>query len=125
MWVVFIAMSVRMSAASTLVAATYWRTSAVDELSISQAVYMHEQAELLDLHPRVGDPHLDRLLVGQQRPWVWRDSARSHIMSNIFFALAMERMAWWMRPPPSRRCATSNALPSPPSRLSAGTRTFS
>ena len=32
-------------------------------------------------------------------------------------------MAWWMRPPPSRRCASTLAPSSGPSRWSSGTRT--
>src|SRR2546423_15714715 len=89
MWVVFVEMSVRMSAASTLQADTYWPTAAVDELSMSHAVYItikrncsmaiHESA----IHIWIA------CLSASKEPWVWRDRARSHIIANIFLAPAM------------------------------------
>ena len=42
-------------------------------------------------------------------PCVNRDTARSHIMSNAFCTWPTVRMAWWIRPPPSRVWATTNA----------------
>src|SRR3982074_775080 len=46
--------------------------------------------------------------------WCWattlpcdsRLSARSHIMSKASLTCATVRIAWWMRPPPRRRCAS-------------------
>ena len=58
-------------------------------------------------------------------PCVCRLTARSHIMSIAFWQTPTVRIAWWMRPPPRRVCAITNAWPAPPSTLSAGTRTFS
>ena len=58
-------------------------------------------------------------------PFVTRDSARSQILSNAYFAWLTARIAWWMRPPPSRVCAMTKAWPSPPSTASFGTRTSS
>src|SRR5215211_1828599 len=49
-----------------------------------------------------------------------RLSARSHIMSNASLHWAMVRMAWWMRPPPRRRWASTLAPSSGPSRWSRG-----
>jgi len=54
---------------------------------------------------------------------VRRDKARSRSMSSAFWHCAIVRIAWWMRPPPSRVCATAKAFPSPPRTASAGTRT--
>ena len=42
-------------------------------------------------------------------PAVYRDKARSHIMSRAFFDWPIVRIAWWIRPPPSRVCAMTNA----------------
>ncbi len=56
-------------------------------------------------------------------PWDSRLSARSHIMSNARLHWAMARMAWWIRPPPSRRWASTFAPSSGPRRWSRGTRT--
>ena len=68
----------------------------------------HEQAELLDLDPRVGDHLLHELLVAPAaRPACTRDTARSHIMSKMRRTSPTVRMAWWMRPPPSRVWATT------------------
>jgi hypothetical protein len=64
-------------------------------------------------------------LSASRLPAVWRLSARSHIMSIAFWATPMVRMAWWIRPPPSRVWAITNAWPSPPSKAESGTRTFS
>ncbi len=52
-----------------------------------------------------------------------RLSARSHIMSRASLTCATVRIAWWIRPPPSRRWASTLAPSSGPSRWSAGTRT--
>ena len=56
-------------------------------------------------------------------PWDSRLRARSHIMSKARLHWAMARMAWWMRPPPSRRWASTLAPSSGPRRWSSGTRT--
>ena len=49
--------------------------------------------------------------------------ARSHIMSKASLHWAIVRIAWWMRPPPSRRWASTRAPSSGPRRWSSGTRT--
>ncbi len=56
-------------------------------------------------------------------PWLVRDRARSHMMSKARWHWASPRMAWWMRPPASRFCASTLAPFSGPSRWSAGTCT--
>ena len=48
-----------------MTAAISLRVPAVVCWSMSQAVWQHEQPELLDLRPRVGDVVLDGLLFGQ------------------------------------------------------------
>ena len=58
-------------------------------------------------------------------PWVSRLSTRSQSRSRARWQVATVRMAWWTRPPPSRVWAMTKACPSPPRRLSAGTRTSS
>ncbi len=43
-----------------------------------------KEAELLDLHPRVGDPDLDRLLVGEQRPLcIARERPLAHHVEHL------------------------------------------
>ena len=56
-------------------------------------------------------------------PCVERDSTRSPIMSIARWHIPTVRIAWWMRPPPRRVCAITNAWPGPPSTFSSGTRT--
>ncbi|CAB5005962.1 unannotated protein [freshwater metagenome] len=58
-------------------------------------------------------------------PCEYRESARSHIMSNARRAWPSQRIAWWMRPGPRRFCARRNPSPGLPMRLARGTRTLS
>jgi hypothetical protein len=58
-------------------------------------------------------------------PNVVRVSARFTMSSSARSATPIVRMQWWMRPGPSRACDSAKPSPSPPSRLSAGTRTSS
>ena len=70
-----------------------------------------EQAGRLHLGVALGDPVLDHLLLGQQRAVrVARESARSHSMSKARLLWPSQRMAWWMRPGPSRFWASSEAV---------------
>src|SRR5207248_3347164 len=95
-WVHLMEMSVRMSAASTLQAETYWRTAAVDELSMSQAVYTTSSRNCWIWIQESAIHSCTACLSASREPCVCRERARSHIMSNIFLAPAMDRMAWWM-----------------------------
>ena len=58
------------------------------------------------------------------RPNATRFSTRRHIHSSARCAAPTRRMQWWMRPGPSRPCATSKPRPSPRIRFDTGTRTF-
>ena len=51
-----------------------------------------------------------------------RVAARSHIMSKARRQTPIHRIAWWIRPGPSRACAMAKPAPSSPSRFSRGTR---
>jgi hypothetical protein len=78
----------------------------------------HQQAELLELDPGVGDLLLHHLLARQQLALRDARHARSHIMSSARRASPIVRIAWWMRPPPRRTCATTKACPGLPSMCS-------
>ena len=84
-----------------------------------------EQPRLLDAHARVGDPVPHDALVADRA--AERDAlrVRSTIISSARSATPIARIAWWMRPGPSRACAIAKPSPSPPSRFAAGTRTSS
>ena len=56
-------------------------------------------------------------------PCAYRDTARSHSMSNARLDWPSQRMQWWIRPGPSRFCASANPDPSRPIRFPTGTRT--
>ena len=58
-------------------------------------------------------------------PKVDRCSERSTMYSRARSATPIARMQWWMRPGPRRAWEMAKPPPSSPSRLSAGTRTFS
>ena len=55
-------------------------------------------------------------------PLVSRLIARSHIMSNAASHWPTHRIAWWMRPPFRRFCASTKPSPSSPTRFATGTR---
>jgi len=62
----------------------------------------HEEAELLDLDPRVGTISWTSCFEDSRSSWVKRDTARSQSISNASFIWPTARIAWWMRPPASR-----------------------
>jgi hypothetical protein len=72
-----------------------------------------EQAGLLDLHARVGDPLADHALVGQRLAERHPVGDPRHISSSARSAAPIVRMQWWMRPGPEAPWAISKPRPSP------------
>ena len=77
-----------------------------------------EQAGLLDLDARVGDPLLDHALLGQRLAEgdALRDPA-AHQLERPLGQRRSHRMQWWMRPGPRRAWAMAKPPPSSPSRF--------
>ena len=81
----------------------------------------HQQPELLQLDPGLGDHLLHELLLREQlalrapRDGPLAASCRAH-----GGPCPTVRMAWWMRPPPRRVWATTKASPRPPEQVLCG-----
>ena len=106
-----------------LQAAIWVRACLVLELSIVHAVHSTIRRSMLSSAYESAIASWTIWCSAITLPCDCRLSARSHIMSKASFTWATVRMAWWIRPPPSRRWASTRAPSSGPSRWSSGTRT--
>ena len=80
-------------------------------VDLVRGVEGHQPAGL-DLGGGVGDPVLDRLLVGEGRAeGLALERVRLHMSSNARCIWPSQRMTWWMRPGPSRFCAIRKPSP--------------
>ena len=111
--------------AATLIAETSTRAPRLPTVSISQAV-LSTSRRTCSILTRASE------IQWRTTPWsmiglpnVDREAVRRHSSSSARSAIPIARMAWWMRPGPSRSCASRKPSPSSPSRFAAGTRTSS
>jgi hypothetical protein len=111
--------------AATLIAETSMRAPRLPTVSMSQAV-LSTSRRTCSIFTRASEIQLWTTpwsTIG--RPKVDREAVRRQSISSARSAIPIARIAWWMRPGPSRSCASRNPSPSSPSRFAAGTRTSS
>jgi hypothetical protein len=114
-----------MFGALTLIIAISARAALLPALSIRSAAFRHS-SRVASISVRASATRCSQMLWSESFfPNATRDCSRSHISPSASSAAPIVRMQWWIRPGPNRPCAISKPLPSPSSKLSAGTRTFS
>src|SRR5665811_2106093 len=120
----FGAKGARTEIAATLIAAISVRAPLAPKLSISHAVlYTSNRAWSMSIRDcaisSCTTPWSDRCL-----PNATRDFARSTISPRARSAIPIARIAWWIRPGPSRAWAIMNPSPCAAIMFDAGTRTL-